>query len=116
MRKREPESIGEILADMGRTSPIGQLLEQALVWDRWAELAGPKLAPHGQPLGFRNNVLIVAAESPVWMHKFVFRKWALISRINRVAQRELVSDIFVIHAPDAPAAPETGFEPPPSTT
>ncbi len=116
MKKNEPESLGEILSDLKQTTHLGKLLEQAQIWERWPELAGPRLAPHGQPVGFRAKrpgTLVIAAESPVWMHRFAFKKWDIIRRINRMARRELVSDIFVTHAGDEASPTALGASPSP---
>ena len=103
MKKDEAKSAGEILAGLTEKTELGQVLERAQIWERWPELAGAQLAMHGHPVGFRAKhpeVLIVAAESPVWMHRFALRKWDLVRRINRMAGRALVSDVFVTHAGD----------------
>jgi len=105
LKKSEPKSANEILAHLKQTTKLGKLLEQAQIWTRWPEAAGARLAPHGQPVGFRrdeSNTLVVSAESPVWMHRFALGKWGIIRRINRMARRELVSDIFVVLADDMP--------------
>ena len=33
-------------------------------------------------------------DSTVWMHKISYVKWDLLRRINRMAKKELVSDIY----------------------
>ena len=111
LKKRDPESLGDILDRMKQTSKLGGLLEKAQIWDRWPELAGSRLACHGHPVGFRpksDRVLVIEAQGAVWMHRFAFKKWDIIRRINRMAQRELVSDIFVVLAGDD--RPETSKE------
>lgn len=106
MKKSKPTAIGKILDEMKRSTELGDQLEKARIWERWNDLAGPHLAAHGQPRGIRENVLYVEAESPVWMHRFALRKWDVIKRINAMAGRELVSDLFVILRDDeAPQPP-----------
>jgi len=100
LKKIDPQHIGDILANAKQTSSLGAILEQAQIWNHWTELVGPALAPYGQPMGFRDKTLVVAAQSSVWMNTFAYKKLALIQRINQMAGRELVSDIFIVHMDD----------------
>ncbi len=109
MKKNKPENAADLMAQLKQGTGLGNLLEQAQVWERWPELAGPKLAIHGHPIGFRKKnpkVLMIAAESPVWVHRFAYAKWDIIGRINRMAGQELVSDLFVTHERDEGMAEE----------
>jgi len=108
LRKTEPESAASILKRLTEDSNLGKLLDQALVWERWPEIAGKRLAPHGHPVGFRDRTLLIAAESPVWMNVFSFQRFAIIGRVNRLVGYELVSDVFISDQPEGP--PQT---PPP---
>ena len=91
-----PKTVGEILGHLKKTSPLGKQLDQAKIWQRWPELAGEPLWMHGRPLGFRENTLYVEADSAVWMHKFAYRKWDIIGRVNRMAGHELISELFIV--------------------
>lgn len=104
MKREDPKSIGDILADLQKTSELGVQLRLAEIWSRWPEVAGPHLAAHGRPRGIRDKVLHIEAESPVWMHRFAYRKWAILGRIHRILREELVSDLFIVLAeePDDP--------------
>lgn len=95
-RKKEPASIQDVLAQLRQETELGRHLELAQIWSRWPEIAGPRLMEHGRPHGIRDMVLYIEADSPVWMHRFAYRKWVLIRRINRMAGHELVSDIFLV--------------------
>ena len=100
MKKNEPEGVGDILARMKKSSKLGLSLEQAEIWSHWEEIAGPHLAAHGRPRAVREGQLRIEADSAVWMHRFAYRKWGIIKKINRMAGKELVHDIFVELIPD----------------
>lgn len=100
MRKDKPAHIADILAEMARTTPLGQNLEQAKIWEHWEELAGKHFAEHCKAHDIKEGVLRVSADSAVWMHKLSYIKWDLLRRINRMARKELVSDIFIMLAAD----------------
>jgi len=96
LRDGKPTGIGDILGDMKNNGLLGEQIDQARIWDNWEALVGPSLHPHGTPLSLKNGRLTVAVDSPVWMHKFTYRKLYIIGRINRMSSRELVSELFVI--------------------
>ena len=74
---------------------MGKQLDQAQIWEHWPTLAGSPLWMHGKPKKFRDLTLYIEADSPVWAHRFTYRKWAIIKRINGHVGYELVSDLFV---------------------
>ena len=96
MKKHDPKGVGDILEGMKESTALGRQLDQAAIWRRWPEIVGQELSPHGRPQTIKDNQLRIEVDSAVWMHKFSFHKWAIIKRINRMAGKELVSDIFLV--------------------
>lgn len=92
--------IADILAKLKASGKLGQNLEYARIWERWDEIAGPRLSAHGQPYTVKEGQLRVRADSAVWMHRFSYDKWGIIRRINRLAGKELVHDLFVTLEPE----------------
>lgn len=106
MKRSRPTSIGDILGSLAKPrnrdkvekaglDKLGKQLEQAKIWDHWPEIAGPHLAAHGEPSGIKENRLRIKVKSAVWMHKFSYKKWDIIKQVNRMARKELISDIFI---------------------
>jgi len=95
------QSAAEILKGLIATTPLGKVFEQAQIWDNWPEIVGKELAAHGRPKDLRKQQLRVITDSAVWMHKYSYCKWEIIRRINRMAGKELVSDLFFLLADDA---------------
>ena len=111
MRRRRPESLGDILAGARQTTPVGVALQYAQIWDHWGELVGPHLSEHGRPRGIREDgALVIEAESAVWVHRFTGEKWDLFHRINLMAGHQLISEIFVTLANEIP--PPQSEQPP----
>ena len=104
MPKDEPKAIGDILANLKQTTGLGKQLDQAQIWERWPDLIGEPLWPHGKPQKFKNQKLYIEAESAAWMHRYAYHKWSIIKRINRLAGYELVNEIYISLSPDAPAS------------
>ena len=44
----------------------------------------------------RDNTLRIEADSSVNMHKLAYRQWDIVKRINRMAKKELVGDVFIV--------------------
>ena len=101
MSQHRTYSAADILKNLIATTPLGRVFEQAQIWDNWPEIAGAVLAAHGRPKDLREQRLRVIVDSAVWMHKYSYCKWEIIRRINRMAGKELVSDLFFLLADDA---------------
>lgn len=110
MKHARPERIGDILAAMQHKSALGAHLEHARIWEQWERLVGAHLAGHTRPHSVKDKQLRVLVESPVWMHKLSYLKWDLLRRINRMAGKELLSDIFMVLASDEDALKKLGDE------
>jgi predicted nucleic acid-binding Zn ribbon protein len=100
LKKSKPESVGDILAGLLKKSGLGRQLKQAKIWEQWPEIAGKALHGHGRPYTVKDATLIIEADSPVWMNKFAYSKWEIIKRVNLLAGKELVSDVFFVLATD----------------
>lgn len=101
MSPSDPEKIESILEGLKKTTALGRSLRQALIWERWPDIAGPKMAPHGRPRDIRDGTLRIEVDSAVWMNTYAYRKTGLIRRINKMAGEKLVDDIFVVLAEEA---------------
>lgn len=99
---KEPTGVGDILETLKKTTSLGRNLEEAQIWERWPELAGPLLMARGRPVSVRDGVLKIEVENAVWMHKFSYCKWDLVERINDLAGHELVTEVFFILGEDDP--------------
>ncbi len=98
--KSHPTSVASILDSLKATTALGTQLEQARIWEEWPALAGARLSPHGFPVTVKDGTLYIEADNTVAMHQFAYQKWKLIQRINRLAQKELISDIFILLQPE----------------
>ena len=103
MRSNEPTEIAKILDTLKSTTKLGEQLEQAQIWEHWTAIAGPHLSEHGRPKSVKNGRLQIEADSAVWMHRFSYHKWDIIRRVNRIAGKELIHDVFVALLADGEA-------------
>ncbi len=103
MKRGKPVHIGEVIAKLQQTTSLGANLEQARIWENWEQIVGVHLARHCRPHNIKDNQLRIAVQSPVWMHKLSYQKWDLLRRINYMAGKELVSDVFFVLEADEDA-------------
>ncbi len=96
MKRNKLEGVGKILAKMKKTTDLGKHLEHAEIWEHWPEIVGDTVALHVRPKGIKDLQLRIEADSAVWMHKVNYRKWQILKKINRIAGKELVSDIYIV--------------------
>ncbi len=106
MKERSLKSVGDILAKLVKKTGLGKQIDQARIWECWEDLAGANLHTHGRPRSIKDNTLIVEVDSPVWMNKYAYFKWDILQRVNRLAGKELVSDLFLVLSEDE--TPEIG--------
>jgi len=104
LKSNKPQSVGEILAKLVKKTKLGKQLEQARIWEQWPEIAGRSLYKHGRPQRVKDKTLTVEVDSTVWMNKYAYFKWDILKRINLMAGKELISDIFFMLTPDGEPA------------
>lgn len=105
-----PQELSEILKELKATTDLGQRLEEAEIWEHWQEIAGPQIAPHAAPVAIREGTLVIAVDSPVWMHKISYKKTEIIDKSNKFLSKEKVSEIFLaLRSDEDEKAPENSF-------
>lgn len=100
-RDQEPTHSGDILASLMQSTKLGENLEQAKVWERWPDVVGKAMALHSRPVWIRDQVLRIEADSAVSMHQLSYRQWDIVKRVNQLAGKEMIHDVFLVLAEDA---------------
>jgi predicted nucleic acid-binding Zn ribbon protein len=96
LKRSKLEGVGNILAKMKKTTELGKHLEHAEIWEHWPDIVGEAVAKHARPKSIKDLQLRIEVDSAVWMHKINYRKWQILKRINKLARKELVSDIYIV--------------------
>lgn len=98
---RDPALVGEqleaLLAERGWHTDVAA----GAVIGRWAQIVGPAVADHAQPLTFTDGVLVVRAESSAWASQLVLLRAQLLARIADEVGPDVVADLRIV----GPAAP-----------
>ena len=103
MRGADPKGIGDILAELKESTELGKKFKEAQIWERWPEVAGPKLMAFGRPIGIRDETLFIEVSSAVWMHKFSYYKSEILTRVNELLGENPVTDLYFNLAPEEKA-------------
>lgn len=74
--RRINESVPRVLRRLG--APPSDTM--AVVFTRWAEVAGPALEDHVRPLRMDGSTLLVAADHPVWASRTRMETAAMLAR------------------------------------
>lgn len=61
-----PRKLGEVLARIERDSGARPATATASVFEAWDEIAGEMLAAHVRPKRVDGEVLVLAADGPIW--------------------------------------------------
>lgn len=108
MSGNDPQGLGDILAQLKQESALGEQLDQARIWERWPEIAGDTLFPWGRPRGVREGRLYVEVEAAVWMNRYSYASQTIVSKVNELAGKTLVTEVFLVLKPEDAGGSQDG--------
>ena len=112
---KEPVRVKDALSQVGKRLGIRAPAEAALVFSRWDQIVGRKIADHVRPTSLRGGVLRICADSSVWATEVSYLHEEIKRQANEVAGTRVISEVKVWtgKAPEEPLqAPEKA--PPPA--
>ena len=99
---RDPRSLGDTLSQVTEDFGWTGSLAQHEVFARWAEIVGPDVAGHSEPITLSDGVLTVRCDSTAWATQLrMLRQSVLESLAEAVPAAQIESIRFL--GPDAPA-------------
>ncbi|CAG7844500.1 hypothetical protein USB125703_00733 [Pseudoclavibacter triregionum] len=78
---RDPLGVGAVLDRVITTHAWKEPLAQAAVLSDWAELVGPEIASHAEPLHVEEGVLLVQCDSTAWATQLRTLRSSLVTTI-----------------------------------
>jgi predicted nucleic acid-binding Zn ribbon protein len=99
--KDELEPVGDIIAEVAESQNWTAQLGAHLLLSRWPALVGVANAEHTEPVGFRDTVLTVRAESSTWATAIRAIAPQLVAKLNEQLGQGTVTRVDVL----GPAAP-----------
>lgn len=95
MRKRNTESLGEVLKQFFEENEFfKRKLAESRVISGWAKTLGPVIASYTTGVYLRNNILYVNLTSSVLRSELMMCKEKLIANLNTHAGLDVVKDII----------------------
>jgi predicted nucleic acid-binding Zn ribbon protein len=93
MRKREAQSLSEILGESLRNLQIDGKIQETRVLDAWSEVVGPVIASHTGNKYVSRRVLYVQMDTPIVRNELQMMRQSLVERLNKAAGAETIRDI-----------------------
>lgn len=94
MRKRNTESIGEVLQEFfSENKFFRQKLAESRVISGWPTLMGKTISSYTTSLYIKNGVLYIALSSSVLRSELIMAKDVLIDRLNNMAGMPVLKEI-----------------------
>ncbi|OJU55731.1 MAG: hypothetical protein BGN96_12060 [Bacteroidales bacterium 45-6] len=94
MRKKNTESIGEVLSQFFSENEVFQKkLGENRILNGWEELLGASIASYTTNLYIRNSILHVHVSSSVLRSELIINRHNLVKKLNKHAGMEVIKDI-----------------------
>lgn len=94
MRKREAQSLSEILGDSLKNLQIEGKIHETRILDAWAEVVGPILAAHTGNKYVSRRILYVQMDTPIVRSELQMMRQSLVEKLNKAAGAETIKDII----------------------
>ena len=93
-RRKKPERVGSIVADLLAQRGLAERVEQAGVIPEWAQLVGPQIAAVTEPRSVTaNGTLFVAVATNSWMTELSLLEPELLRSLNAKPDRSPIRRI-----------------------
>lgn len=96
MRRKNEQSIGEVLKNMFKEYGLERKYEQAEIGHIWNELLGPSVAKVTRKVTLKNGLLTVYLDSGLVKQELGMMRSRLIKALNDEVGKELITDIRLI--------------------
>ena len=101
---KQAERVGSLLKRVLGERGMDDRLNRYQAWLIWDQVVGQQIAARARPLRFRQGVLEVQVDHPVWMQQLQMLKPQILDKLNRQLPSAKIEDIFLRKAPTPYAA------------
>lgn len=111
---KQAERVGTLLKQVLGERGMSDRLSRYQTWLIWDKLVGEQIARRARPLRFRQGVLEVQVDHPVWMQQLQMLKPQILAKLHQHLPDADITDIYLRKAPNPTATkqPEPEPEPP----
>lgn len=93
MRRRNSESIGDVVMRFLRTNSLEAPLNQYRLVESWPKVAGPAAARYTEKVEIRNQTLYVHLRSAALRAELTMQRSDLVRRLNNEVRAQVITDI-----------------------
>ncbi|MDT8420017.1 MAG: DUF721 domain-containing protein [Desulfuromonadales bacterium] len=111
---RKAISIGSLLQQVLDDQGMNDRLSRYQAWLIWDQVVGEQIARRARPLRFREGILEVRVDNPVWMQQLQMLKPKILQKLNDKLPNARIEDIYLRrgnHTPRAMAEPPPAVPP-----
>lgn len=84
-------------------SPLSEQFIRWKLWAKWAEIVGPTVSQHTEPVGYKNGTLYLWVKNSTWMQQMIFMREPIKEAINSKLKKKFVYMIrFTLDRHDVP--------------
>ena len=103
MHNDTPEDIKHILEGLKATSELGRNLQEAKIWEKWADIIPSPYHEKSYPLRVKDSVLIIEVETAVFLHKISYLKQEILEKAQEIVSSELIEEVrFTLEEEEKP--------------
>jgi predicted nucleic acid-binding Zn ribbon protein len=93
MRTGRAARLGELLPGVLAGLGADGALQSATAVAAWERVVGERLGRYARAVGLRDGVLVVEAESSVWMQEIGYQKVRILKRLEEECGKGMVRDL-----------------------
>jgi predicted nucleic acid-binding Zn ribbon protein len=95
----DPVPLGELLSTLSTRRRWQSHLAAGQLQAHWAEVVGPAVAEHTEPVRLKGGMLVLRADSPAWATQVRYLSAELARQVNAALGAEVVTDVHVTGGP-----------------
>lgn len=111
---KQAERVGTLLKQVFGDKGMNDRLSRYQAWLIWDKVVGEQIANRARPLRFRQGVLEVQVDHPVWMQQLQMLKPQILAKLNNLLPDADITDIYLRKAPMPTARKQAPPEPEPA--
>ena len=94
MRKRNTESLRDIIGQVLKTNHLDKQLNEKRLIEAWPKVLGENIMKYTSDLSIKNKVLYVSLNSSVLRHDLFISREEIKTSLNRVVGAEVINNII----------------------
>lgn len=94
MRKREAQSLSEILGESLKNLQIDGKIHETRIMDAWSDVVGPVITAHTGNKYVSRRILYVQMDTPIIRSELQMMRQSLVEKLNKVAGSDTIKDII----------------------